>query len=142
MVTPVEFIEAARTYIGVRWLHLGRTREGVDCVGLLLCAADDCGMKHEMPPPYPRGHRGFDLIEACRRLGQEVPLKQVQDGDILVFADGLFPAHIGIRTTVDGLPYVVHARVNRRKVCEEPISYELADALRRAYRPTVFVNGA
>jgi len=39
-----EFVEAARSYLGVPFRHLGRNRNGLDCVGLVLCAAHDVGL--------------------------------------------------------------------------------------------------
>jgi cell wall-associated NlpC family hydrolase len=138
MAKPAAYVEAARTYLGVRWHHLGRDRHGVDCVGLLLAAADDCAIPHTKPPPYPRGHRGFDLIAACALIGNEVRIPDAQDGDILLFTDSLFPCHMGIRTTKHDVPHVIHAHAVRRKVLEEPLIGELERALRKVYRPTAF----
>jgi cell wall-associated NlpC family hydrolase len=133
MTTPAQFIAAARTYIGVKWQHAGRTRAGVDCVGLLLCAAADSGLHHEaVPPNYARGSHGFDLFPI--KLGTPIQLASIQDGDLLIFADGRYPCHMGVRSTKDGIPHVVHAPIVRRKVVEEPLSL-VADSLRRAFRP-------
>ena len=33
-VTREMVVAEARTWIGVKWRHQGRTREGVDCIGL------------------------------------------------------------------------------------------------------------
>ncbi len=137
-MTPTAFIEAARTYKGTRWHHLGRSKEGLDCIGLLLCAADDCGIPHPIPAPYPKGQTGFDLTDACARIGRQVQVREARDGDILVFACGIFPGHLGLRTTVNNIPHVLHAPVNRRKVVEEPLLHELVTLLRRVYRPTAF----
>ena len=35
--------QAARAYIGVPWQHHGRSRHGLDCVGLLFLASRDIG---------------------------------------------------------------------------------------------------
>jgi hypothetical protein len=105
---------------------------------LLLLAAKDVGIEHPIVPPYPRGHRGFDLFEHCAQIGKQIHLDETQDGDILIFADGHYPAHMGIKTTLHDVPHVLHARIDRRKVVEEPILHEVASSLRRAYRPFAF----
>ena len=38
-VVTETFVAAARGYVGVPWRHLGRSRTGVDCIGLVLLAA-------------------------------------------------------------------------------------------------------
>lgn len=139
MTSAQDFVEAARSYMDVRWHHLGRSREGVDCIGLLLLAAQDCGLEHDATPgDYKRGTKGFDMFDVLTRVGDPVSLADTRDGDLLVFSDGYFPGHMGIRSTRYGLPYVVHAHLKRRKVVEEPLTHDLWNMLRRAYRPFAF----
>ena len=136
MVTAAQFVDAARSYLGVRWHHLGRSKEGIDCIGLLMCAAADVGLNHGLTPPiYAKGTRGFDIVNQIASISDEVALTQTRDGDILVFALGLYPAHMGIRSTKDGLPAVIHARADRRKVIEELMAHDVQATLRRVYRP-------
>jgi len=41
-------VAAARGWVGVKFHHQGRTREGgVDCLGLLVKVAEECGLAHE-----------------------------------------------------------------------------------------------
>lgn len=44
MVTPTQWVEAVRSYVGTPYRHMGGNRHGVDCFGLLLAAARDCGI--------------------------------------------------------------------------------------------------
>lgn len=135
MSVAAAFVEAARAYLGVPWHHLGRTAAGVDCVGLLLLAGRDAGLDVPNPPAYPRLPNGYDLAAACALIGRRVTVDQARDGDILLFSDAAYPGHVGIRTTLAGAPHCLHARASRRKVVEEPLRHELAEWLRRAYRP-------
>lgn len=41
MSSADDFIAAARSYVGVPFRHQGRSRAGVDCIGLVLCALAD-----------------------------------------------------------------------------------------------------
>lgn len=43
-VTPQQVIEAARTWVGVPFMHQGRSRFGVDCVGLVICVSRSLGL--------------------------------------------------------------------------------------------------
>lgn len=133
-MTAAAFVAAARAYLGVPWRHMGRTAAGVDCIGLLLLAGRDAQIDIPAPPPYSRLPVGHDMAAACAALGRRVPTDQTQDGDILLFSDASYPGHIGMRTTVDGQAYCLHARASRRKVVEEPLRHELLSWLRRAYR--------
>lgn len=47
MATREEVVAAARRWIGVRWRHQGRTRDGVDCVGLIISVARDAALVDE-----------------------------------------------------------------------------------------------
>lgn len=42
-MTEFEFITAARSWLGVPFLHQGRNRHGVDCIGLILCTLKEKG---------------------------------------------------------------------------------------------------
>jgi cell wall-associated NlpC family hydrolase len=42
-MTPDVVVAAARDWMGVRWVHQGRSRAGVDCIGLCSMTAQDVG---------------------------------------------------------------------------------------------------
>jgi len=44
MATADQVVAAARSYMGVRWHHQGRSRAGLDCAGLIICVARDLGL--------------------------------------------------------------------------------------------------
>ncbi len=134
MTTGADLAAAARAYLGVPWRHLGRTRQGLDCIGLLLLAARDCGLTVNDPGAYAVGHRGPALAEALRTRLVRVPLGAARDGDVLTFRDGLHVAHVGLRSTLHGRPAVIHAHTGRGRVMEEALAFQLADDLRAAYR--------
>lgn len=126
--------DAARAYIGTRWHHLGRTREGMDCVGLVLAAYRDCGVLLDDYASYARGHRGDDMLAHIAGQGRRVPIDATADGDVLLFTDSLYVCHMGIRSTRYGEPAVVHAKLPRRRVTEEPLTGDTWTALRFAFR--------
>ena len=103
MTQAAALLDAARAYCGVPFRHLGRNRAGLDCVGLLLAAAADAGIRADDPGAYDRGHRGWDMLEWLGARYDRVPLAEARDGDILVFrsTDTHYPCHVGLRSTRD-----------------------------------------
>ena len=45
MTREKQIIAAARSYLGVPFQHQGRSRLGLDCLGLLVCIARDCNLR-------------------------------------------------------------------------------------------------
>lgn len=129
-VTGADVVNEARSWLGVPWRHLGRNRQGVDCVGLLVVVARALRISEHDDTSYPRRPDGSFL----RRFGevmQAKPLKEAADGDVLVFAHRDHPGHCGIRATRFGRPSLIHSHARRRHVIEE----ELAQAIPGIGRP-------
>jgi cell wall-associated NlpC family hydrolase len=106
-VSSDEVVAAARAYLGVPFRHQGRTRTGLDCLGLTGCALRDAGLKvrdstaYGRRPDYRRLARAADgeLI----RLERSAPLRA---GVIVMFRDADW-IHVGIMT---GRRSFIHAR--------------------------------
>lgn len=50
----IAFVAAARSFIGVRWQHQGRTAHGLDCAGLVMVALQAVGRNPIDSIGYPR----------------------------------------------------------------------------------------
>lgn len=105
-------IEAARSYIGAQWRHLGRKPWAVDCIGLVVLSLAAGGVYMRDRTNYGREPWRDGLQEDMRsHFGQELPLEQMQEGDIVLMKwdDQPAPAHVGIITkTTHGLG-VIHS---------------------------------
>ena len=137
MTAAERLVAAARTYDGVRFRHYGRTTAGLDCVGLLLAAAADAGIQADDPGPYARGHRGWDMRDWLgARYDRVQPHTSHADGDVLLFTSPgtRLPCHVGLRTTRDAVPHVIHAQAERGRVMEEPIAFDLVRQHFATYR--------
>ena len=128
------FVAAARSYVGVPWRHLGRSRTGVDCIGLLLLAAREAGWELPDPAPYAREPQGTRLLNGILAHGDRV--SEVMPGDVLLFRMGLYGGHVGIASAHPawGVPACLHAYAPRRQVVEQPMDAELRAALLGAFR--------
>ena len=127
---------AARQYVGTPWRHLGRSREGIDCIGLVLLAAHDCGIAADDPAPYAREPSSHRLRAGLAAALDEVPLAEAHAGDVLVFNLGLYAGHLGVRGMHPEyrVPSVIHAYAPRRRVVEEPLGTIDAGTLTGAFR--------
>jgi cell wall-associated NlpC family hydrolase len=127
-------VEAARSYLDVPWRHLGRSRMGVDCIGLVILAHRDAGILLDDPAPYAREPSPARIIAGISAVGERRVVLP-QPGDVVVFrVDGVNAGHVGIAASRDGAPTVIHAYAPRRRVVEEPLTHDLADALIGAWR--------
>ena len=133
-VAPAAFVAAARGYVGVPWRHLGRSRTGVDCIGLVLLVAREVGMDLPDPAPYAREPQGTRLLDGI--LAHATRVAEVAPGDVLLFRMGLYGGHVGIASVHPawGVPACLHAYAPRRQVVEQPMDAELRTALLGAFR--------
>lgn len=130
-------VRAARSYLGAPWRHLGRSAAGIDCIGLVVLAHWDAGQDVPDPQPYPREPSGHRIIAGLTEAGaRRVRAGEERDGDVLLFRVAGVGGHVGIRAThpMLNVASVIHAYQDRGRVVEEPLMYELADALIGAWR--------
>ena len=85
-----EIVAVARSYIDVPWIHQGRSKEfGVDCIGVLICAARELGIQCEDFTEYRYGTKNWPLLYKMLR---ETGLTLVQRADMdlgqVIFFEG------------------------------------------------------
>jgi cell wall-associated NlpC family hydrolase len=122
--TRSRIIEEARSYIGVPWKHRGRSRTGIDCLGLVLEVGSKFGL-HDYPDDvhYTRQSSGQELITPFIRHGKRVTdFKDLKDGDVLIMKDRFFPHHVGFIASKGGTRTLIHACVHQRKVVEDVLT--------------------
>lgn len=153
-VTQEEFVTTLRSYNGVRFHHQGRTRGGVDCVGLMVLGTQDCGISHgaERIGGYARlpGNSDFDkwigkfaVRQPYNRLQRISP--QLELGDLLTFwidREGItrhIAAYVG--DNGQGVPEMIHSYAKvRRGVCETEITTYWRRRLSGVFRLREFVK--
>jgi len=157
MFTPIkraDLIAAARKFRGAPFVHQGRGRAGVDCLGLLLVAGRACNPgidaywrelalaegrpmlksgnpiddpRYEIAPNAAEMKEWLDYV-AVRKVGL-VPTP----GDILTFSFNLNPAYLGFATEVQGRPYVLAAFSTAKMVTERSLTGHFRASLRGVY---------
>ena len=148
-LTPEEtarFVAEARSYLGVRFRHQGRSRTGVDCVGLALVALS---VLHR--PAYDAGAYSREPLRqglraaVVRNLGEPVlartpetpvPVSEMRVGDVALMRFLGEPTHVGI---IADYPYggfsVVHSFAQVRKVVEHRLDSEWVGYITEVFRP-------
>lgn len=112
------FVDEARKLLGTPWKHVGRGPTGIDCVGLLLVAAQRAGLPAPMEyTSYTRLPVGASLLVEFDKYCAPKSLLDPLPGDILVTRDEsvLLPCHCAIIVDRDR---IVHAYARARRVVE------------------------
>lgn len=120
MATRKEIIDAARSYVGVKWRHLGRTRAGLDCIGLLVTVAIDCRISVVDSTDYgriPDEGRFLNLLRDQSDLGSKM---RIRTGSILLLTQAGRACHCGIVSMEPPVATIIHAGLLHRQVVEEP----------------------
>lgn len=117
-------VQAAQRYIGTPFHYQGRRLGiGIDCGGLILCAARDAGLPVIDRPTfrralcsYPRGPKLMtELASQCRQV------KQAQPGDIMAFwwnPINKWASHLALRSFTG----IIHTSTESKQVVEQPLA--------------------
>lgn len=109
---------AARAMLGWPFRPQGRGPRGVDCLGLVLLAAEGAGLVIPAPRLSLRGHRpdGVDALLLAAGLWR-LPAEGALPGDVLLGFPAALQAHLGVRTDRG----VVEAHAGLGRVVERPL---------------------
>lgn len=125
----LSLVRAARTFLGVPFVHAGRDRNGVDCVGLVLAAAAEAGLFDYTPRPYQRGDHSRLIAEVTRfaapAAGDPVP------GDLLLMRVRGELTHVALVTEAGT---IIHAHERVGRVVEQTLTAELLGRVAVVYR--------
>lgn len=117
MIEPSQIVTEARRWVGVPYVHQGRSRYGVDCIGLVLC------VRHALSPwdalsSEPRDYRrhprdGLLLTRVRQRCTQ---IERPEDGSLILirWPRTAEPSHVAIYAGGN----LIHAYQRARAVVE------------------------
>ena len=139
-----ELVEAARKYLGVPFVHRGRSRQGLDCAGLIKLSLEDIGFPVQDYLLYGRTPHNGELertIEA--RLGPAVAIAPVRSsqlhvGDVVLVRYRVEPHHVAI---VTDYPYgglaVIHTDGHTGRVVEHRLAEDMVRRITHVFRRSV-----
>lgn len=109
-----DLVEAARDWLGVVYRHQGRTRFGVDCAGLVVCAMRDLGIEIADKRAYSR--QPFNGELESTGLKHFRPVAQALPGDVFLMSFAGNPvSHVAIYTGEN----IIHSYSNIGCVIEQ-----------------------
>lgn len=136
--TRLDLVRQARTYLGVPFRHAGRDRQGVDCVGVLICAARDLSLTAWDDRDYsrivsPERMRGNLLLFA-----DPMPPAARRPGDVLLFRIQGAATHVGLLTEPGAF---LHAYQSVGCVCEHALAGKWESRLVEVFRLRGLADG-
>lgn len=128
------FVAVAREMIGTPFKHQGRLPGvGLDCAGLVVCAARESGLQINDRADYGRiPHEGLFtsvVMEHCDEISQA----EIMIGDVMMFAFRSEPQHIAIVSHVN-TTMLIHAYSQVGKVVENSLDASWQKRLKGCYR--------
>lgn len=108
-----------------KWLHVpyrqkGRSRTGIDCLGVLVVVGRAFAVPHEEHEYTDWPNPDHQILRVLGRYLTRLPTTTALPGLVGVFAERRLPGHIGIFTERHGVPHLIHARLRPGFVLEEP----------------------
>lgn len=79
-----QLVDQARGWLGVKWRHQGRSREGVDCAGLVIKVAHDLDLTEFDTADYARQASDETMLDLCREHLVEIAHADARAGDVVV----------------------------------------------------------
>ena len=129
------FHKEAHKYIGVPFRHRGRTMRGLDCVGLLILTAIDCGYDKYKEFAYGREPRNSILERVLHEhFGEPVDRDpQINDVVLMRLRKGNEPTHVGIITTHPHGLGIIHAHGAVERVVYQRLTDYMATGIVGVY---------
>lgn len=134
----LEIEQEALAWEGTPYKHMGRDRQGVDCIGLPIVVG------------WAKGYTGYDIREYSRRPEPNFFLREVRKlpfmtripkdkfarGDLGIFVEPRHPCHVGLISwsNKEDDYQVIHAYALARKVIIEPMTRTRLDRLIMVFR--------
>lgn len=125
-------VRCARNWVGTPYLHQGRTRYGVDCLGLVLVVAHELGLSDYDTTGYTGHSGGKKMRDELRKRLDVIDIDRAKPGDVLHMAAGRDPIHMAIISSVNPT-YIIHATSDRKKVIEQRLDQAMVRTIRGAY---------
>lgn len=135
--TAADVVSAARSRLGVRWVHQGRHATGLDCLGLLVSVARQLGCPAPDDAAYGRIPDGEQLLSEMRRWLVAEPVgTHPRSGHLVLLRVGKNPHHAGIigDYRYGGLLSLIHGDSKAGKVSEQRMCSNWAAGIVELYR--------
>lgn len=111
----------ARGWLGVPFVHAGRSRTGIDCIGLLIVVAHALGLMDYDFRNYARLVNPDVLRAGLEQFCDLAPPGPLLAGDVVVFRILGVAQHVGIVGQGGPEPMLIHTYDSAGRVSEHPL---------------------
>jgi hypothetical protein len=127
MTTRKQIVDKAREYLGVPFQHQGRSKQGLDCVGLILAVAEDLQLLDAKGNPVKRDdHIDYGpqpvthlVLDTIRERMKHKSILDIRAGDVACLKLPEVPTHAAFVGFAYGQLTLIHAYDGGRLVCVE-----------------------
>lgn len=133
--TRQQILACARSYVGVRFKHEGRTREeGLDCFGLIIRVAWDLELSRFTLTGYGHIPHAPSVRAHCNAQMSRKPVDTMQAGDVVLCANKHWDCHLAI-VGDGGRPFsLIQSLAEQRRVVESSLSEEYRSYIRSCFQ--------
>jgi len=134
--SPNAAIDCARAYVGCKWRHRGRSKFGIDCIGLMVKAMQAGGIVMRDRVDYGREPWNDGLEKELLNHFGEAVNHPPKAGDIalILMPNNPAPSHIGLIGELNGRLTLIHS-ASELNVCEHDLSEDWLKRIVARYRP-------
>jgi len=130
-----QIILHSRKWMGSKFRHQGRSKSGIDCIGLFSEVAKEIGRDIPIPNNYTHHPDQKFLFSEMNRLFDKITKAEMQAGDLVLmrFMDDhlRIPCrHVAIITNLG----VLHSSAQFRKVTEHGLDQEWMEKIEHVFR--------
>jgi cell wall-associated NlpC family hydrolase len=83
-MTGADIVREARSFLGVRWRHQGRSRDGIDCCGLVIVVGRQLAYFDFDVTNYARVATDESMLGYARAHFDQIEIANMQPGDVAV----------------------------------------------------------
>jgi cell wall-associated NlpC family hydrolase len=133
-VTRQQIVHAAREYVGVPFQHQGRSKNGIDCGGLVILVGKKLGT---LPAdwdciPYPKEPKSEWMRDILNKFWNRCD-PELKPGRIVFMSFPGDPTHLGVVSEYNGTPYIIHATSRDNRVVQHRLDSVWKRSIRMAF---------
>ena len=125
-----KIVSTARKYIGTKFIHQGRCKDGLDCLGLIVLIAKELELSNFDFIHYEKRPDGKKVLSKVLNHYKEIPLWGAKQGDLLIFGNYKRPFHIAVKTDKG----IIHVHEGVGKVIEHGLDNRWKKRVHKAIR--------
>ena len=123
MLKPDDIVNEAKKWIGVKFRHCGRNKNGVDCIGLIIKVAHELDLSQYDTNSYARRPHVAEFLRGFKTHMDPICKSHMTHGDVLLTKATRFPVHCGILEVDEyGQKWFIHSSEPYGGVVREALS--------------------